>query len=410
MVFAGNALIYENGSLLAASDRFSFEEQLVVSEIDVERLRGERLTNTTFSSSVRMYRDQHPMQHISTALVASRDLTLTRSVEPHPFVPSGERQLDERCEEIFSIQVAGLAKRLVHTNCKTVVLGISGGLDSTLALLVCVKTFDKLNLSRKGIVGVTMPGFGTTNRTYHNALSLMSSLQVTTKEISIKDACIQHFQDIGQDMSVHDVTYENGQARERTQILMDYANKIGGLVIGTGDLSELALGWATYNGDHMSMYGVNASIPKTLVRYLVNWVAQTGVDTLSRNTLLDIIDTPISPELIPADEQGNIKQKTENLVGPYELHDFFLYQFFRFGFRPAKIFFLAQAAFGNAYDEETLKKWLKTFCRRFFAQQFKRSCLPDGPKVGSVVLSPRGDWRMPSDASSAMWVKECESL
>ena len=284
VVFAGNALIYENGSLLAASDRFSFEEQLVVSEIDVERLRGERLTNTTFSSSVRMYRDQHPMQHISTALVASRDLTLTRSVEPHPFVPSGERQLDERCEEIFSIQVAGLAKRLVHTNCKTVVLGISGGLDSTLALLVCVKTFDKLNLSRKGIVGVTMPGFGTTNRTYHNALSLMSSLQVTTKEISIKDACIQHFQDIGQDMSVHDVTYENGQARERTQILMDYANKIGGLVIGTGDLSELALGWATYNGDHMSMYGVNASIPKTLVRYLVNWVAQTGVDTLSRNT------------------------------------------------------------------------------------------------------------------------------
>ena len=410
VVFAGNALIYENGSLLAASDRFSFEEQLVVSEIDVERLRGERLTNTTFSSSVRMYRDQHSMQHISTALVASRDLTLTRSVEPHPFVPSGERQLDERCEEIFSIQVAGLAKRLVHTNCKTVVLGISGGLDSTLALLVCVKTFDKLNLSRKGIVGVTMPGFGTTDRTYHNALSLMSSLQVTTKEISIKDACIQHFQDIGQDMSVHDVTYENGQARERTQILMDYANKIGGLVIGTGDLSELALGWATYNGDHMSMYGVNASIPKTLVRYLVNWVAQTGVDTLSRNTLLDIIDTPISPELIPADENGNIKQKTEDLVGPYELHDFFLFHFLRFGFRPAKVFYLAEIAFRGVYDSTTIKKWLTNFYRRFFAQQFKRSCLPDGPKVGSVSLSPRGDWRMPSDASAALWLKECEEL
>ena len=357
VVFAGNALIYENGSLLAASDRFSFEEQLVVSEIDV-----------------------------------------------------GERQLDERCEEIFSIQVAGLAKRLVHTNCKTVVLGISGGLDSTLALLVCVKTFDKLNLSRKGIVGVTMPGFGTTDRTYHNALSLMSSLQVTTKEISIKDACIQHFQDIGQDMSVHDVTYENGQARERTQILMDYANKIGGLVIGTGDLSELALGWATYNGDHMSMYGVNASIPKTLVRYLVNWVAQTGVDTLSRNTLLDIIDTPISPELIPADENGNIKQKTEDLVGPYELHDFFLFHFLRFGFRPAKIFYLAEIAFRGVYDSTTIKKWLTNFYRRFFAQQFKRSCLPDGPKVGSVSLSPRGDWRMPSDASAALWLKECEEL
>ncbi len=409
VVFAGNALIYENGSLLAASDRFSFEEQLVISEIDVERLRGERLVNTTFSASIRMHQEV-PVQHISTELVPIRELGLTRPVEPHPFVPSGTRQLDERCEEIFSIQVAGLAKRLVHTHCNTVVLGISGGLDSTLALLVCVKTFDKLGLPRKGIVGVTMPGFGTTDRTYHNALSLMASLQVTTKEISIKDACIQHFQDIGQDMSVHDVTYENGQARERTQILMDYANKLGGLVIGTGDLSELALGWATYNGDHMSMYGVNASIPKTLVRYLVNWVAQTGVDTLSRNTLLDIIDTPISPELIPADENGNIKQKTEDLVGPYELHDFFLFHFLRFGFRPAKIFYLAEIAFRGTYDSTTIKKWLTNFYRRFFAQQFKRSCLPDGPKVGSVSLSPRGDWRMPSDASAALWLKECEEL
>lgn len=409
VVFAGNALIYENGTLLAEAERFSFDEQLVVSEIDVERLRGERLVNTTFAASVRAY-GADGVQRIQTEMVNSRNLSLTRYVDPHPFVPAGGKLLDERCEEIFSIQVAGLAKRLVHTNCKTVVVGISGGLDSTLALLVCVKTFDKLGLPRKGIVGITMPGFGTTDRTYNNALTLMNSLQVTVKEISIKDACIQHFKDIEHDMSIHDVTYENGQARERTQILMDYANKIGGLVIGTGDLSELALGWATYNGDHMSMYGVNASIPKTLVRYLVNWVAQTGVDVISRNTLLDIIDTPISPELIPADENGNIKQKTEDLVGPYELHDFFLYYFLRFGMRPAKIYYLAEIAFKGMYDSTTIKKWLTNFCRRFFNQQFKRSCLPDGPKVGSVSLSPRGDWRMPSDASSALWLKECEEL
>ena len=409
VVFAGNGLIYENGTLLAESERFSFKDQLVVTEIDVERLRGERLTNTTFAASVRMHAQQ-PARRVTAEMVTGRDLMLTRYVEPHPFVPSGGALLDERCEEIFSIQVAGLAKRLVHTGCKTVVVGISGGLDSTLALLVCVKTFDKLGLSRKGIIGITMPGFGTTDRTYNNALTLMSSLQVTTKEISIKDACIQHFQDIGHDMSIHDVTYENSQARERTQILMDYANKVGGLVIGTGDLSELALGWATYNGDHMSMYGVNASIPKTLVRYLVNWVAQTGVDVLSRNTLLDIIDTPISPELIPADEHGNIRQKTEDLVGPYELHDFFIYYFLRFGFRPAKIYWLAENAFRGTYDSTTIKKWLISFYRRFFAQQFKRSCLPDGPKVGSVSLSPRGDWRMPSDASAALWLKECEEL
>ncbi len=409
VVFAGNGLIYENGILLAASKRFSFEEQLVVSEIDVERLRNERLVNTTFSASVRMHTSDAPIR-VATELVPSRELTLTRSVDAHPFVPSGNSQLDERCEEIFSIQVAGLAKRLAHTGCRTVVVGISGGLDSTLALLVCVKTFDKLGLPRKGIVGITMPGFGTTDRTHGNAVSLMSSLQVTAVEISIKDACIQHFQDIGQDMSVHDVTYENGQARERTQVLMDYANKTGGLVIGTGDLSELALGWATYNGDHISMYGVNAGIPKTLVRHLVGWVAQTGVDTLSRNTLLDIIDTPISPELIPADDSGNISQKTEDLVGPYELHDFFLYHFLRFGSRPAKIFYLAEIAFRNTYDSATIKKWLTIFFRRFFSQQFKRSCLPDGPKVGSISLSPRGDWRMPSDASAELWLKECEEL
>ena len=318
----------------------------------------------------------------------------------------------------------GLAKRIVHTHAKTVVVGISGGLDSTLALLVCVKTFDKLGMNRKGIIGVTMPGFGTTDRTYNNAITLMESLGITIREISIAKAVTQHFEDIGHDMEVHDVTYENSQARERTQILMDLANQCGGMVIGTGDLSELALGWATYNGDHMSMYGVNASIPKTLIRHLVNYVAESGVDEQSRITLQDIIDTPISPELIPADENGNIKQKTEDLVGPYELHDFFLYYFLRFGFRPSKIFLLAKKAFlettgervkisdndPDFYDEETIKKWLKTFVRRFFNQQFKRSCLPDGPKVGSVSLSPRGDWRMPSDATSTIWLQEAESL
>ena len=406
VVFAGNALIYENGLLLAASERFSFKEQLVISEIDVEHIRNERAVNTTYSANSALVKDR-PVIKVQTESVIPKELDLTRPVDPHPFVPAGGRLLAERCEEIFSIQVAGLAKRLVHTNCKTVTVGISGGLDSTLALLVCVKTFDKLGLSRKGIIAITMPGFGTTGRTYNNALSLMSSLGVTSKEISIKDACIQHFEDISHDMNVHNVTYENSQARERTQILMDYANKTGGLVIGTGDLSELALGWATYNGDHMSMYGVNASIPKTLVRYLVSWVAQSGVDDQSAATLYDIIDTPISPELLPADEQDNIKQKTEDLVGPYELHDFFLYHFLRFGSRPEKIFYLASIAFRGTYTEDVIKKWLATFCRRFFSQQFKRSCLPDGPKVGSVSLSPRGDWRMPSDASSELWLREC---
>lgn len=318
--------------------------------------------------------------------------------------------MDHRCKDIFSIQVAGLAKRIVHTHAKSVVVGISGGLDSTLALLVCVRTFDKLGLPRTGIIGVTMPGFGTTDRTYNNSIQLMKSLGITIREISIKAACIQHFSDIGHDISQHDVTYENSQARERTQILMDIANQTWGLVVGTGDLSELALGWATYNGDHMSMYGVNTSIPKTLVKHLVNWVANSNdIDQTSRATLLDIIDTPISPELIPADEKGNIKQKTEDLVGPYELHDFFLYYTLRFGYTPKKIFFLANTAFKGIYTKEVIKHWLTTFFRRFFNQQFKRSCLPDGPKVG-LSLSPRGDWRMPSDASSQLWLKECEEL
>ena len=407
VVFAGNGLIYENGNQLAHNDRFSFEEQLIISEIDVEYLRAERRINTTFAASKgNIPADKKPVR-IATEFVNSKELNLTRTFERHPFVPQGAA-LNERCEEVFSIQVAGLAQRLVHTGAKTAVIGISGGLDSTLALLVCVKTFDKLGLSRKNIIGVTMPGFGTTNRTYHNAISLMNSLGITLREISIKEACIQHFKDINHDINVHDVTYENAQARERTQILMDIANQTGGMVIGTGDLSELALGWATYNGDHMSMYGVNGSIPKTLVKYLVKWVAENEVDEASCITLLDIVDTPISPELIPADENGDIKQKTEDLVGPYELHDFFLYYFMRFGFRPSKIFMLASLAFKEVYDEETIKKWLLIFFRRFFNQQFKRSCLPDGPKVGSISISPRGDWRMPSDASAAAWLKEIE--
>lgn len=405
VVFAGNGLIYENGTLLAASERFSLEEQLVVSEIDVEFLRTERRVNTTFAACRRRVAPEVAVR-VSTELVNSRELNLTRTYDPHPFVPQGPT-LDERCEEIFSIQVAGLAQRLTHTKAKSAVVGISGGLDSTLALLVCVKTYDKLGWPRKGIVGVTMPGFGTTDRTYTNAVDLMTSLGVTVREISIRKACLQHFEDIGHDAAVHDVVYENSQARERTQILMDIANQTGGLVIGTGDLSELALGWATYNGDHMSMYGVNASVPKTLVKHLVKWVAENGMDETSRRTLLDIVDTPISPELIPADENGNISQITEDLVGPYELHDFFLYHFLRGGFRPSKIFYLAARTFKGVYDEDTIKKWLHTFLRRFFNQQFKRSCLPDGPKVGSVSLSPRGDWRMPSDASSEAWLREC---
>ena len=411
VVYTGNAFIYENGQLLAEGERFSFKPQVIISQIDIEKLRSERRNNSTYVNAQREHDARIVNAHTT---VAQRDFELIRDVDPHPFIP-GQEDMGTSCNEIFSIQVAGLAKRLVHTNCKTVILGISGGLDSTLALLVCVKTFDKLGWSRKGIVGVTMPGFGTTNRTHNNAVTLMESLGVTIREVSISAAVEQHFKDIGHDMSVHDVTYENSQARERTQILMDLGNQLGGLVIGTGDLSELALGWATYNGDHMSMYGVNAGIPKTLIRHLVQYVAES-VDDTSRETLLDIIDTPVSPELIPADEDGNIRQKTEELVGPYELHDFFLYYVLRFGFRPLKIFMLASKAFnGNNngttfYDDATIKKWLTIFLRRFFSQQFKRSCLPDGPKVGSVSLSPRGDWRMPSDASSTLWLKECEQI
>ena len=399
VVYGGNAMILENGRLLCEGERFSLQPQIKIMQIDVERLRTERRTNSTFITAQAQVKSH--IVTVSCKPVVQRDFELIRPVDPHPFIPT-EEKMQESCEEILNIQVAGLAKRLYHIGGTKAVIGISGGLDSTLALLVTVKAFDKLGLERKGIIGITMPGFGTTDRTYQNALKLMKELGVTVREITIAKAVMQHFLDIGQDPKIHDITYENSQARERTQILMDVANKENAIVVGTGDLSELALGWATYNGDHMSMYGVNAGVPKTLVRYLVRYLS----GEMATEVLLDIVDTPISPELIPADEQGLIKQKTEDLVGPYELHDFFIYYFMRFGFRPSKIFLLAQKAFAGRYDEEVIKKWLHTFCRRFFSQQFKRSCLPDGPKVGSVSLSPRGDWRMPSDASSVLWLKD----
>ncbi len=407
VVYGGNALIFENGHLLQSGPRFAMTPQMQVAQIDVERLRTERRGNTTYVNAQRRMIGEDVIFKNAHSILP-KDFVLERPVDAHPFIPSPD-MMEKSCEEILNIQVMGLAKRLVHTSCQKVVIGISGGLDSTLALLVCAMTFDKLGLDRSGIIGVTMPGFGTTDRTYTNAIKLMQSLHITIREISIAKSVTQHFEDIGHDISVHDTTYENSQARERTQILMDVSNQEGGLVIGTGDLSELALGWCTYNGDHMSMYAVNASIPKTLIACLVKFVAGT-MDADTSATLHDVVDTPISPELVPADEDGNIQQKTEDLVGPYELHDFFLYYFMRHGFRPMKIFLLAQKAFEGQYEDDVIKHWLKTFFRRFFSQQFKRSCLPDGPKVGSISLSPRGDWRMPSDASSELWLRECEML
>lgn len=407
VVYGGNALIFENGHLLQSGPRFAMTPQMQVAQIDVERLRTERRGNTTYVNAQRRMIGEDVIFKNAHSILP-KDFVLERPVDAHPFIPSPD-MMEKSCEEILNIQVMGLAKRLVHTGCQNVVIGISGGLDSTLALLVCAMTFDKLGLDRSGIIGVTMPGFGTTDRTYTNAIKLMESLRITIREISIAKSVTQHFEDIGHDISVHDTTYENSQARERTQILMDVSNQEGGLVIGTGDLSELALGWCTYNGDHMSMYAVNASIPKTLIACLVKFVAGT-MDAGTSATLHDVVDTPISPELVPADEDGNIQQKTEDLVGPYELHDFFLYYFMRHGFRPMKIFLLAQKAFEGQYEDDVIKHWLKTFFRRFFSQQFKRSCLPDGPKVGSISLSPRGDWRMPSDASSELWLRECEML
>ena len=407
IVFAGNGIIAENGAILRESERFTFGEQLTLCDVDIERLMALRRKTNTFAS----YGSGTLCKRIPVALRADREqFPVERGFNPSPFIPDDPQQMQQRCEEIFSIQVGGLAQRIRHTGTHSAVVGISGGLDSTLALLVAVRTFDKLGLPRRNILGVTMPGFGTTDRTHTNALRLMESLGVGIREISIREACAVHFRDIGMDDADRSVAYENAQARERTQILMDLANRTGGLVIGTGDLSELALGWATYNGDHMSMYGVNCGVPKTLVRHLVRWVAAHPDYEVARGWLLDIVDTPISPELLPADEKGEIVQKTEDLVGPYELHDFFLYHFVRFGCRPAKLHFMACRAFAGKYDAKTVKKWLTVFLRRFFSQQFKRSALPDGPKVGSVSLSPRGDWRMPSDASPAMWIREAESL
>ena len=403
LLFAGNGLVGENGTILNVSQRFSMDPQLVMTDVDVDRLMADRRKNTCFSSEAEGYR------RIGFRLPETGERSLRREVNALPFVPS-EEHIGGRCEEIFNIQVNALVTRLKHTGIEKMVVGVSGGLDSTLALLVCAKAADRLGISRRSVLGITMPGFGTTDRTYSNAVGLIKGLGAEFREISIKDSVTQHFKDIGHDPSVHDVTYENSQARERTQILMDVANETGSLVIGTGDLSELALGWATYNGDQMSMYGVNASIPKTLVRHLVKWVAETAMEDGVRRTLLDIVDTPVSPELLPADEHGNIVQKTEDLVGPYELHDFYLYYTLRFGFGPKKVYYLARNAFGEAYDGTVIKKWLRTFYRRFFSQQFKRSAMPDGPKVGSVNLSPRGDWRMPSDASSALWIKEVDEL
>lgn len=426
LVFAGKGIIAENGGILVESERFKLEESLAIADVDIEKLMVLRRTQTTFTQLIQQpdeatwysefRRIMEPTQN-GYATVGLTKLTppdfekkLYRHITATPFVPAQGEDMEERCSEIFNIQVQGLVTRLSHINCQTAVIGISGGLDSTLALLVTVRAFDKLGWDRKRIIGITMPGFGTSGRTYNNSLGLMKSLGITSEEISIVESVNQHFKDLDVDSSVHDVTYENCQARERTQILMDMSNKTNGIVIGTGDLSELALGWCTYNGDHMSMYAVNVSIPKTLVKYLVKWVALSSVDEKSREILLDIIDTPISPELIPTDENGEIAQKTEDLVGPYELHDFFLYYSFRFGASPSKIYFLAKKAFNGIYDDLTIKKWLRTFFRRFFQQQFKRSCLPDGPKVGTVSISPRGDWRMPSDACASLWLKECDNL
>jgi len=406
VVYGGNAIVVENGRVLAQAERFSLRPQLRIAQVDIDLLRAERRANTTFATAI----DQSQTGvNVECCPVQPRDFQLTRHIDPHPFIPA-EEDMDEACGEIFNIQVAGLAKRLAHTHCEHVVIGISGGLDSTLALLVCVIAFQKLGLPAKNIVGITMPGLGTSDRTHDNAQRLMGLTGITSREISIRKAVMQHFQDIGHNPELHDVTYENSQARERTQILMDVANQVNGLVVGTGDLSELALGWATYNGDHISMYSVNAGIPKTLIRHMVNHFARLHAGSELATVLQDVTETPISPELTPTDDKGKIAQKTEDLVGPYELHDFFLYYMLRYGFPPRKIHFLAQQAFHGKYTDETIKKWLTTFCRRFFAQQFKRSCLPDGPKVGSVSLSPRGDWRMPSDAAATLWLEECEGL
>lgn len=400
LVFGGHNIIAENGTILKESSRYVNE--IIYSEIDLQRITGERRKNTTFQPL-----DEETLVRVPFTIEETKTF-LTRTFPKKPFVPSDEQTRAQRCEEILTIQAMGLKKRLAHTNARTAVVGISGGLDSTLALLVTARAFDMLGRDKKDIIAVTMPCFGTTDRTYQNACEMSKKVGATLIEVPIADAVNVHFRDIGHDPEDHSVTYENCQARERTQVLMDIANKTWGMVIGTGDLSELALGWATYNGDHMSMYGVNASVPKTLVRHLVKYAADDTKDEALKNVLYDVLDTPVSPELLPP-KDGDIAQKTEDLVGPYELHDFFLYFMLRFGYEPSKIFRIACMTFDGEYDKETIFKWLETFCRRFFSQQFKRSCLPDGPKVGTVALSPRGDWRMPSDACVAVWMKDLEA-
>lgn len=399
LVFGGHNLIAENGTILAEAKRFS--NGIIYTEFDVQKIANERRKNTTFTET-----QEHVLPRIPFGLEQTETI-LTRTFPSRPFVPRDDQERAKRCEEILTIQAMGLKKRLAHTHAKSAVVGISGGLDSTLALLVTAKAFDALGLERSGITAVTMPCFGTTDRTYQNACKMSLKVGATLREVRIGDAVMQHFKDIGHDPQDHSVTYENSQARERTQVLMDIANQTGGLVIGTGDMSELALGWATYNGDHMSMYGVNASVPKTLVRHLVHYFADTCEDSSLKEVLYDVLDTPVSPELLPP-KDGEIAQKTEDLVGPYELHDFFLYYFLRIGYEPGKIYRIAKLSFAGEYDDETIYKWLRTFCWRFFSQQFKRSCLPDGPKVGTVALSPRGDWRMPSDACVALWIQNLE--
>lgn len=406
LVYAGHSLIAENGQLLTETERFAFSSQLAWADIDLARLVTERLRNSSFADAG----CSDDLRIVDFQLCETSVRNLARPIPSRPFVPEGESERDARCEEIFAIQTTGLARRLRHTGSQQVVIGVSGGLDSTLALLVVVRAFDKLGLTREGIVAVTMPGFGTTARTRGNAEKLAELLGVSLRVISIDAAVRQHFTDIGHDQTQHDITYENAQARERTQVLMDIANQVEGLVIGTGDLSELALGWCTYNGDHMSMYGVNAGVPKTLVRYLVDWCAEVVFEGETTQVLHDIGATPVSPELLPPDANGEIGQKTEETVGPYELHDFFLYHAVRLHYPPAKIFVFACQAFAGRYEPVELLRWLKVFYRRFFSQQFKRSCLPDGPKVGSVALSPRGDWRMPSDASVNLWLAELDAL
>lgn len=403
LVWGGSSLIYENGVLLAENERFLCTSSVIYADIDVERMDTVRAKTPNFRDALSRRADFYGIVNGGDAFPTDFGSKLLKKIDAHPFVPSGP-ELKERCKEILSIQVLGLCTRLEHIGCKKAVVGISGGLDSTLALLVSALAFDKLGLNRKGIIGITMPGFGTTSRTRGNAGELMEKLGVTSREISIVPSVIKHLDDIGHSLDNHDATYENAQARERTQILMDVAGQEGGIVVGTGDLSELALGWCTYNGDHMAMYGVNASVPKTLVRALVAFAAAEHFDG-AQDVLSDIIDTPISPELLPAAADGTILQVTEDVVGPYELHDFFLYNIMRWGFTPEKVKFLALKAFKGRYDAATVEKWLKTFCKRFFSQQFKRSCMPDGPKVGSVSLSPRGDWRMPSDACADIWIK-----